>query len=64
MIDVYEIKDEYIEYLRTTKGFNKVHDSKVLVRTHERKYIGNVFRINNFNYYEIIILINSVLIKD
>lgn len=51
MIDVYEVKDAYIEYLRTDKGFNKVYDSKILVRTHARKYIGVVLTINNFKYF-------------
>ena len=51
MIDVYEVKDAYIEYLRTDKGFNKVYDPKILVRTHTRKYIGVVLTINNFKYF-------------
>ena len=51
MIDIYEIKDNYVEYLRITKGFNKVYDPKILVRSHERKYIGIVLKINNYNYF-------------
>ena len=51
MIDVYEVKDAYIEYLRIDKRFNKVYDPKILVRTHTRKYIGVVLTINNFKYF-------------
>ena len=51
MIDVYEVKDSYIEYLRNTKGFNRVYDPKILVRTHARKYIGIILTINGFKYF-------------
>ena len=32
MIDVYEVKDSHIEYLRNAKGFNRVYNPKILVR--------------------------------
>ena len=46
---LYSISDEYIEYLR--KVFPRVYSNKIANRTHTRKYLGVVFKLNNFNYY-------------
>ena len=46
---LYSISDDYIEYLR--KVFPRVYSNKIANRTHTRKYLGVVFKLNNFNYY-------------
>lgn len=46
---LYSISDEYIEYLR--KVFPRVYSNKIANRTHTRKYLGVVFKLNDFNYY-------------
>ena len=46
---LYSISDDYIEYLR--KVFPRVYTNKIANRTHTRKYLGVVFKLNNFNYY-------------
>ena len=46
---LYSISDEYIEYLRKT--FPRVYSNKVENRIHTRKYLGVVFKIDNYNYY-------------
>lgn len=30
---------------------NKIYDNKEEIRTHERKYLGVVLNVNEFNYY-------------
>lgn len=46
---LYSISDDYIEYLR--KVFPRVYSNKIANRTHTRKYLGVVFKLNDFNYY-------------
>lgn len=46
---LYNISDDYIEYLR--KIFPRVYSNKIANRMHMRKYLGVVFKINDFNYY-------------
>lgn len=46
---LYSISDEYIEYLRKT--FPRVYSNKVENKIHTRKYLGVVFKIDNYNYY-------------
>jgi protein AbiQ len=46
---LYSISDDYIEYLR--KVFPRVYSNKITNRTHTRKYLGVVFKLNDFNYY-------------
>lgn len=46
---LYSISDDYIEYLR--KVFPRVYSNKIANRTHTRKYLGAVFKLNDFNYY-------------
>ena len=46
---LYEITDEYINYLR--KFDNKVYDNKEENRKVMRKYLGIVLNINQLNYY-------------
>lgn len=49
-LNFYTIKDDYISYLR--KFDNKVIDNKTSDnRKFDRKYIGVVFKINNFKYF-------------
>ncbi|MCI8486340.1 MAG: type III toxin-antitoxin system ToxN/AbiQ family toxin, partial [Clostridia bacterium] len=45
----YSISDNYIKYLR--KFDDKIYDNKEEIRTHERKYLGIVLTVNEFNYY-------------
>ena len=46
---LYSISDDYIEYLR--KAFPRVYSNKIANRKHTRKYLGVVFKLNDFNYY-------------
>ena len=46
---IVQIDDDYIEKLR--EHFPSVMDEKISFRTHKRKYIGILFRINDLNYY-------------
>ena len=46
---LYSISDDYIEYLR--KVFPRVYSNKIANRKHTRKYLGVVFKLNDFNYY-------------
>ena len=46
---LYSISDDYIEYLR--KVFPRVYSNKIANRNHTRKYLGVVFKLNDFNYY-------------
>lgn len=49
-LSFYTISDDYISYLREFD--NKVIDNKTsITRKFDRKYIGVVFRINNFKYF-------------
>lgn len=46
---LYSVSDEYVEWLR--KEFPNVYSNKTDARTHTRKYLGVVMRIENYNYY-------------
>lgn len=46
---LYSISDDYIEYLR--KVFPRIYSNKIANRKHTRKYLGVVFKLNDFNYY-------------
>ena len=48
-LNLYSVSDKYIEYLRQFD--NKIYDNKEEIRTHERKYVGVVLTVNEFNYY-------------
>lgn len=48
-LELYEVSEEYISYLRTFDNY--VLSSKDGNRTHTRKYLGVVLRINDYNYY-------------
>lgn len=48
-LNLYSVSDKYIKYLR--KFDDKIYDNKEEIRTHERKYLGIVLTINEFNYY-------------
>lgn len=48
-LNLYSISDKYIEYLR--KFDNRIYDNKEEKRTFERKYLGIVLTVNEFNYY-------------
>lgn len=48
-LNLYSISDKYIKYL---KQFDeKIYDNKEEIRTHNRKYLGIVLTVNEFNYY-------------
>ncbi len=48
-LNLYSVSDEYIEYLRNFE--HKIYDNKENIRRHERKYLGIVLMVNEFNYY-------------
>ena len=48
-LNLYNISDDYIDYLR--KFENKVYDNKEEIRIQQRKYLGVVLSINNYNYF-------------
>ena len=48
MLKLFNISDGYIEYLR--QEHKHVYSNKEHRRSHERKYIGTVLTINNYNY--------------
>lgn len=48
-LNLYSISDKYIKYLRQFD--DKIYDNKEEIRTHDRKYLGVVLTINDFNYY-------------
>jgi len=48
-LNLYSVSDKYIEYLRQFD--DKIYDNKEDIRTHERKYLGVVLTVNEFNYY-------------
>lgn len=49
MLHIYEINDDYIEYLESFD--NRVAYTKKGNRTFKRKYVGIVLKINNCNYF-------------
>lgn len=48
-LNLYSVSDKYIKYLRQFD--NKIYDNKEEIRTYERKYLGVVLTVNEFNYY-------------
>lgn len=48
-LNLYSVSDEYIKYLRQFD--DKIYDNKEEKRIHNRKYIGIVITVNDFNYY-------------
>ena len=46
---LYSISDEYVEWLR--KDSTNVYSYKIDSRTHTRKYLGVVLKIEQYNYY-------------
>lgn len=48
-LNLYSVSDKYINYLRQFD--DKIYDNKEELRTYERKYIGIVLTVNQFNYY-------------
>ncbi len=48
-LNLYSVSDKYIKYLRQFD--NRIYDNKEEDRTYERKYVGVVLTINEFNYY-------------
>lgn len=48
-LNLYSISDKYIKFLRQFD--DKIYDNKEDIRTHERKYLGIVLTVNEFNYY-------------
>ena len=48
-LNLYSVSDKYIKYLRQFD--DRIYDNKEEDRTHERKYVGLVLTVNEFNYY-------------
>ena len=48
-LNLYSVSDKYIKYL--SQFDNKIYDNKEEKRIHERKYIGIVLTVNEYNYY-------------
>ena len=48
-LNLYSVSDKYIKYL--SQFDNKIYDNKEEKRKHERKYIGIVLTVNEYNYY-------------
>ncbi|MDD3416957.1 MAG: type III toxin-antitoxin system ToxN/AbiQ family toxin [Lachnospiraceae bacterium] len=48
-LELYSVSDQYISYLRKTVP--NVYSNKEGQRSHTRKYLGIVFKIENYKYY-------------
>lgn len=48
-LKIYSVSDRYVDYLRQYEP--NVYSNKVLNRTHTRKYIGVVVKVEGYNYY-------------
>ena len=48
-LNLYSVSDKYIKYLRQFD--DRIYDNKDENRIHERKYVGLVLTVNEFNYY-------------
>ncbi len=48
-LNLYSVSDKYIKYLRQFDY--RIYDNKEEYRTYERKYLGLVLTVNEFNYY-------------
>lgn len=48
-LNLYSVSDKYINYLKQYD--DKIYDNKEEIRIHERKYLGVVLTVNEFNYY-------------
>ena len=46
---LYSVSDEYIAYLRVK--YPRVYSNKEDIRTHTRKYLGVVLKIDDYNFY-------------
>ncbi|MDD5955864.1 MAG: type III toxin-antitoxin system ToxN/AbiQ family toxin, partial [Lachnospiraceae bacterium] len=51
MLKLYAVSDEYIRYLRVDNQIIHVFDNKEGHRTHDRKYVGVVISINDYQYF-------------
>lgn len=51
MLKLYAVSDEYIRYLRVDNQIIHVFDNKEGYRTHDRKYVGVVISINDYQYF-------------
>ena len=50
MLKLYAVSDEYIRYLRVANNIIHVFDNKEGHRTHDRKYVGVVISIGDYQY--------------
>ena len=48
-LNLYSVSDKYIKYLRQFD--DKIYDNKEETRVYERKYLGIVLTVNEYNYY-------------
>lgn len=48
-LKIYHVSDRYISYLET--AYKNIYSNKIDRRTHTRKYVGVVLRIEDFLYY-------------
>ena len=53
MLKLYAVSDEYIRYLRVENNIIHVFDNKEGHRTHDRKYVGVVISIGDYQYFSI-----------
>ena len=51
MLKLYAVSDEYIRYLRVANNIIHVFDNKEGHRTHDRKYVGVVISIGDYQYF-------------
>ena len=51
MLKLYAVSDEYIRYLRVENNIIHVFDNKEGHRTHDRKYVGVVISIGDYQYF-------------
>ena len=50
-VGIYSVSDRYIAFLRSDPRLRNVFDNKEENRSHTRKYLGIVFRHDEFHYY-------------
>ena len=50
-VKIFSVSDRYIAYLRQDARLKIVFDNKENVRSHTRKYLGVVFRHDEYNYF-------------
>jgi len=51
MLKLYAVSDEYIHYLRVENNIIHVLYNKEGHRTHDRKYVGVVISIGDYQYF-------------